>query len=252
MMFQWTETDVSNLVKFVLQSIRMSGQGASEAIRERMIAAIAAELGASSWHVYFGKLSCSNGEWAVTWLADAASTDQARKEVEPEDLNATYGDVLLRLQQLVQEYECAWDDISNRDRNTPHCTPLKAIVWSALRPDGSCVCMEFCKSASDGGFTARDEAILRVLSPELLEQMHPPEVEREVATTPELVQLPPRQREVLASLLSGSSVKEIACELGISPYTVNDYIKAIYRRYNVCSRGELLAVVHGHRKQTVS
>jgi DNA-binding NarL/FixJ family response regulator len=61
------------------------------------------------------------------------------------------------------------------------------------------------------------------------------------------VRLPRRQREVLAGLLSGSSVKEIAVQLGISPYTVNDYVKAIYKRYKVSSRGELMAVVHGLR-----
>ncbi len=50
-----------------------------------------------------------------------------------------------------------------------------------------------------------------------------------------------RQREVLALLLVGKSCKQIARELQLSVHTVNDYIKAIYKRYDVSCRAELLA-----------
>ena len=252
-MFQWTETDVSNLVKFVLQSIRASDNGMSGSLRERLIAAVAAELGASSWHAHFGQITVPVGARSITWSVDAAGKAQ---DWDVDDLNVAYAELLVRLHQLAQEYGCAWEEISTRDRNAPLSAPhsdlQRVIAWSAVRPGGSCVCVEFCKSASLGEFTQRDEAILRVLSPELLDQTQPDHSENDVASRPEALQLPPRQREVLAALVSGSSVKEIAGELGISPYTVNDYIKAIYRRYKVCSRGELLAEVHGRRKQAVS
>ena len=248
-MFQWTETDVSNLVKFLLQSIRASDSGKSGSLRERLIAAAAAELGACAWHAHFGQITVPVGAGPIKWSAEAAG--QA-KDWDVDDLNAAYAEKLLRLYQLAQEYGCACEEISTRDRNATHAASQRIIAWSAVRPDGSCVCVEFCKSASQGEFTPRDEAILRVLSPELLNQTQPDHCENGVISRPDLLQLPPRQREVLAALVSGSSVKEIAGELGISPYTVNDYIKAIYRRYKVCSRGELLAVIHGHRKQAVS
>lgn len=51
-----------------------------------------------------------------------------------------------------------------------------------------------------------------------------------------------RLRETLDGLLGGGSAKEIAADLGLSPHTVQNYIKAVYREYNVNSRGELLAL----------
>ena len=53
--------------------------------------------------------------------------------------------------------------------------------------------------------------------------------------------LSPRERQVLLLLLGGDSRKQIALKLGISEHTVTDYIKALHRRFDVSSRGELLA-----------
>jgi DNA-binding CsgD family transcriptional regulator len=53
--------------------------------------------------------------------------------------------------------------------------------------------------------------------------------------------LTPRQKEVLARLLSGDGDKQVARRLGISVHTASDHVKAIYRRLGVNSRGELMA-----------
>jgi DNA-binding CsgD family transcriptional regulator len=53
--------------------------------------------------------------------------------------------------------------------------------------------------------------------------------------------LPPRIRETLDVLLTGVSDKEIAAQLGISPHTVRQYVKAILRAYGVSSRAQLIA-----------
>ena len=53
--------------------------------------------------------------------------------------------------------------------------------------------------------------------------------------------LSPRMEQTLRSLLSGDSEKQVAQRLGLSPHTVHVYVKAIYRKYGVSSRGELLA-----------
>lgn len=55
------------------------------------------------------------------------------------------------------------------------------------------------------------------------------------------VSLTPRQRQVLAQLLAGASEKEVAYELGVSPHTAHEHVKAIHRAYGARSRGELLA-----------
>ena len=57
--------------------------------------------------------------------------------------------------------------------------------------------------------------------------------------------LPPRVRQTLDRILAGDSEKQIALRLGISRHTVHVYIKTLYRRYAVSSRGELVARVIG-------
>lgn len=48
-------------------------------------------------------------------------------------------------------------------------------------------------------------------------------------------------RQVLDRLLAGDGEKQIASRIGCSRHTVHVYVKAIYRRFGVCTRGELLA-----------
>lgn len=53
--------------------------------------------------------------------------------------------------------------------------------------------------------------------------------------------LSPRTRRVLKLLLEGLSEKEVAVSLKLSRHTVHEYVKMIYARVGVTSRGELLA-----------
>jgi DNA-binding CsgD family transcriptional regulator len=53
--------------------------------------------------------------------------------------------------------------------------------------------------------------------------------------------LSPRHRQTLQRMLVGDSEKQVAGHLGVSPHTVHVYVKALYRHYEVNSRGELLA-----------
>ncbi len=48
-----------------------------------------------------------------------------------------------------------------------------------------------------------------------------------------------REAEVLEQLAFGLATKQIAREMGLSPYTVNDHTKAIYRKCGVAGREEL-------------
>ena len=58
---------------------------------------------------------------------------------------------------------------------------------------------------------------------------------------PSVSDLPPRVRQVLVCLMEGDSEKQVALRLGISPYTVHDYVKQLHHRFEVSSRGELLS-----------
>lgn len=53
--------------------------------------------------------------------------------------------------------------------------------------------------------------------------------------------LTPRVRQVLACLLEGESDKQIAARLSMSPFTVNQHTKAIFRHFGCRGRVELLA-----------
>lgn len=62
------------------------------------------------------------------------------------------------------------------------------------------------------------------------------------APSPDVAEgLPPRHAQTLRRLLAGDSEKQIALHLGVSPHTVHVYVKALYRRFDVSSRAELLA-----------
>jgi DNA-binding NarL/FixJ family response regulator len=63
------------------------------------------------------------------------------------------------------------------------------------------------------------------------------------ATEPTPEKLSPRLRQTLACLIEGDSEKQVAARLGLSPTTVHEYVTALYRRFGVRSRGELLAHV---------
>lgn len=53
--------------------------------------------------------------------------------------------------------------------------------------------------------------------------------------------LSPRLRDTLRGLTRGLSEKQLAADLGLSPHTLHDYVKALYRHFGVQSRSELLA-----------
>lgn len=50
-----------------------------------------------------------------------------------------------------------------------------------------------------------------------------------------------RERMVIAQALEGQSAKQIARRLNLSPHTVNDHFKAVYRKTGVSGREELIA-----------
>ena len=53
--------------------------------------------------------------------------------------------------------------------------------------------------------------------------------------------LSPREREILQLLVQGRTIKEAAAELGIGFYTADEYIRGVYEKLQVKSRGSAIA-----------
>lgn len=76
---------------------------------------------------------------------------------------------------------------------------------------------------------------------------------REVAGPPDqrmdefatLHQLSPREQEVLRLLVQGHDTTGLASRLGISPHTVRDHLKNVFRKTSTRSRSELLSALAG-------
>lgn len=60
-------------------------------------------------------------------------------------------------------------------------------------------------------------------------------------TTDQLASLSPREAEILRLLAQGYLYKEIAAQLGISAFTVNNFIRRVYEKLHVHSRGQAVA-----------
>jgi len=104
------------------------------------------------------------------------------------------------------------------------------------------VCLH--REDEDRPFGDREAGLLRLFMGGAARLLPPPGSGSAVlAPTPagDLARLSPRERDVIDGLLAGRSAKQVAARLGLSRHTVGDYVKAVYRKLGVDSRGELMA-----------
>lgn len=87
-------------------------------------------------------------------------------------------------------------------------------------------------------FSAAEHKMVRMFHLELGRLWRTDTIRR--ATDPRIA-LPPRLQQTLDALANGHSEKQIAAKLKLSQHTIHNYVKALHQRFNVSSRGELLA-----------
>jgi DNA-binding CsgD family transcriptional regulator len=95
-----------------------------------------------------------------------------------------------------------------------------------------------CRVVGRPDFTAREKAVVREAAAIVAPLVGGPLGRYQDASPAELA---PRARQVLRFLLEGDGDKQIVARLGISPHTVNQHTKEIYKHFGVRARPELLA-----------
>jgi DNA-binding CsgD family transcriptional regulator len=111
--------------------------------------------------------------------------------------------------------------------------------WSGT--DGEARGIGIYRDRSARAFDAADRELLHLFHTGCGAMFEPPA--RPARGVPDAA-LSPRERQTLALLLQGLGDKQIAARLGISRFTVNQYTKALYRRFGVQSRAMLIARIH--------
>ena len=108
-----------------------------------------------------------------------------------------------------------------------------------------CTTLWLHKGVGSKDFTDREQGIVS-----LIHMIINDEIGTYLATAdePKISSLTTRRLEVLAQLIKGDSEKQVAFDLGVTRGTVHDHVLAIYRHFDVSSRGELLAKFIGRAK----
>ena len=100
--------------------------------------------------------------------------------------------------------------------------------------------LQFSRHPGDEPFGGRELGLVRLLCDHVhwLHQPDAPAVGRAPARA-----LSPRLKQVLAAVREGRSRQEIAQQLGLSPYTVRDYMSQLYGHFAVRSQPELMQML---------
>jgi DNA-binding CsgD family transcriptional regulator len=104
--------------------------------------------------------------------------------------------------------------------------------------DGAISAISLSRRLGDRVFSEREQLLVEFLHAELGRLIGGPLVS-DTEPSPEGLSL--RLRQTLACLLEGDDEKQVAARLGLSPPTVHHYVTALYRRFGVRSRAQLLA-----------
>lgn len=146
--------------------------------------------------------------------------------------------VTRRLEQLVDPAEWHASEIFQRYMR-PARLDARIISFCRTPSDGRLVnAITLHRSPGQPPFSRRDSRLVHLFHIELARL-----IGRTIATVTTAAEqgLPPRLRQVLRRLLAGDGEKQVAQHLGISRHTVHTYVNRLHRRFDVQSRGELLA-----------
>jgi DNA-binding CsgD family transcriptional regulator len=110
---------------------------------------------------------------------------------------------------------------------------------------GRCTTLWLHKGVGSRDFTSREQGIISLIHMTINSEIG---TFLAAADEPALSSLTARRLEVLSHLINGDSEKQIAFQLGVAKATIHDHVLAIYRHFDVSSRGELLAKFIGRAR----
>jgi DNA-binding CsgD family transcriptional regulator len=111
-----------------------------------------------------------------------------------------------------------------------------------------CTTLWLHKGVGSRDFTPREQGIISLVHMTINNEIG---TYLAAADEPTLSSLTHRRLQVLNRLIAGDSEKQIAFALGVAKATIHDHVLAIYRHYEVSSRGELLAKFIGRAKPQI-
>jgi DNA-binding CsgD family transcriptional regulator len=178
----------------------------------------------------------SDGQRALWWRLYAEEELYAQKAITfVRILALPHRFQTRRREQLVDDRE--WQ--SSFEHNELHRALGFGDLMFSMRWEGSVpFAITVVRSWGEAGFGARQRRLVHLFHHELWRY-----VGTALARRPgePFAGLSPRLREVLSCLLEGDGEKQAALRLGLSRHTVHDYVTALYRRFGVAGRAELMA-----------
>ena len=110
---------------------------------------------------------------------------------------------------------------------------------------GRCTTLWLHKGVGSRDFTHREQGIISLIHTTINNEIG---TYLAAADEPSLGSLTDRRLQVLDRLIAGDSEKQIAFKLEVGKAAIHDHVLAIYRHYQVSSRGELLAKFIGRAR----
>lgn len=121
--------------------------------------------------------------------------------------------------------------------NSVRALGLSAAAASIDRPARSRALTRTGRWASMHGWVADTNQIVVAIGPAGMSEL--------IAIILDAYNLTAREREVTQQVMRGSSNTQIAAALSLSPYTVQDHLRAIFRKVEVSSARELMSAIFG-------
>jgi DNA-binding CsgD family transcriptional regulator len=146
-----------------------------------------------------------------------------------------YGKTFVRSRaELCRDADWYGSELANAGFRSQDCDDF--IMSMCAVPEASAISLvELFRPWGDSPFGERERLLVHLVHEELAVDFS--------AAERDAPRLAPRLKQVLALLCQGLSEKQVAVELEVSPHTVHDYVKQLYRAHRVGTRGELLARV---------